>query len=269
MSAALVIAGLTIREGIRRNVLIGAAVIGLIILLFGLLRFNSNGAPALQMAQLMGWSGCGMIKFFSSVMAVTLAAGAVSAEIERGLMSTVAPKPLPRSAIYVGKWLGLVAMMATFLAVWGALLIFDVWRDTHIFRPRIIVGILTVGLFPLLFTTVTLFFSSLAGYALSAGLALITAGCSLAESILSTLGTLFSSKALELLSKFVGLLVPLSRMNHWITRGLGDAGMDPTMLANPMGAAPEPATAGDLAYVLVYIAALLIAGCVIFDRRDL
>ena len=53
-------------------------------------------------------------------------------------------------------------------------------------------GVLAAALFPLLFTTLTLFFSSFATYALSAGLALIAAGVALAEDTLLLLSRPFS-----------------------------------------------------------------------------
>ena len=125
-----------------------------------------------------------MIKFFSSVLAVTLAAGAITTEVEKGVLSVVVPKPLSRTSIYLGKWLGLLTLLAVCLVVWGLLLAFVVWKQSHTFHPRIFLGVLSVGLFPLMFTTLTLFFSSFANYALSSALSLIAAGVSLTSDIL-------------------------------------------------------------------------------------
>ena len=126
--------------------------------------------------KIFAWLGCGTIKFFASILAVTLAAGAITAEVERGVLSTIVPKPLARWQIYLGKWLGLLILLAVSVAVWGGLLAWGIWHQTGTFHPRMFDGVLAAALFPLLFTTLTLFFSSFATYALSAGLALIAAG---------------------------------------------------------------------------------------------
>ncbi len=158
------------------------------------------------------------------------------------------------------------------VAVWTALLAWALWKQTGTFHPRLFDGILAVCLFPLLFTTLTLFFSSFATYALSAGLSLIAAGVALAEDLLHTLSLPFflNAPVLNTLSHIVGYVVPLGKMNHWITRGLGDAGMDISAFTRMGYDAPAVATNQiDMAYILSYIAAFFILGLIIFQKRDL
>ena len=172
--------------------------------------------------RIFAWLGCGTIKFFGAVLAVALSAGAISAEVDRGVLSVIVPKPIPRAAVYIGKWLGIVFLLAVCVGVWGGLLAFGIWKQTGTYHPRIWDGILAAGLFPLLFTTLTLCFSTFAGYALSSSLALIAAGVALAEDLLHNLSlpTRLDVPLLDTLSRFAGYIVPLGRMNHWITRGL-------------------------------------------------
>ena len=279
MNAVFILAGLTLKEAMRRRVFFAALLIAG---LFGLFAFlpmpiHTGFLVGLDMdtarnntGKIFAWMGCGSIKFFSSILAVTLAAGAITAEVDKGVLSTVVPKPLPRWAIYMGKWLGLMTLLLGSVAVWACLLAFAVWHQTGTFHPRIFLGVLAACLFPLLFTTLTLCFSSFATYALSAGLALIAAGVALAEDFLMLLSRLLDSSTLKTLSQIVGYVVPLGKMNHWITRGLGDAGWDMSTLAqgafNPARAATNQA---DLAYVIGYIVAFLVLGLVVFQRRDL
>lgn len=283
MSAVFTLAGLTIKEAVRRRVLIGALLIAGLFALFAFLPIHIRTGPfvGFDMAtardntgKIWAWLGCGMIKFFSTVLAVTLAAGAVTAEVERGVLSVVVPKPLPRAAVYLGKWLGLLTLLLACVVVWAGLLAFAIWRQTGTFHPRLFSGVLAACLFPLLFTTLTLAFSSFATYALSAGLALIAAGVALAEDTLLFLSRplFLNSPLLETASKVVGCIVPLSRMNHWITRGLGDAGIDMSAFANPIrqgGAAAVATTGADMVYILIYIAAALALGLLVFQKRDL
>ena len=289
-----VLAGLTVREAMRRRIFFAGLVIAALYVGFSFLPLHLRGGhhggsvltEANNTGRVFAWLGCGTIKFFGSVLAVALSAGAISAEVDRGVLSVIVPKPIPRAAVYLGKWLGIVFLLAVCVAVWGGLLTLGIWKQTGTYHPRIWDGILAAGLFPLLFTTLTLCFSTFAGYALSSSLALIAAGVALAEDLLHNLSlpTRLDVPLLDTLSKAAGYIVPLGRMNHWITRGLDaggligpsppdSAGLDLSLLASagdPTQAATVAATSSaDLTYILLYIAFFFVLGLVLFQRRDL
>jgi len=263
----------------RKKVFVASALIAAILFGIALIPVHVhpnvfNGETEAQavdnMGKAMAWFGCGMIKFFSSVLAVTLAAGSISAEVEKGVLSVVVPKPISRLSIYLGKWLGLVTMLAGSVAVWGCVLAFGVWHRTGTFHPHIFLGILATFLFPLLFVTLTMAFSSFASFALSAGLSLIAAGVALAEDLLNTLARMFDSSVLETVGKVVGYIVPLGKMNHWITRGLGDAGRDVFDFRALMTGKPSvEATTADMVYIVCYIIGAAAIGAFVFYKRDL
>ena len=289
------LAGLTIREAIRRRVFLAALVIASLyaLLAFLPLHIHTGFFVGLDIAtarnnvgRILAWLGCGTIKFFGSILAVALSAGAITSEIDRGILSVIVPKPIPRAAVYLGKWLGILTLLAVCVAGWGGLLVFAVWHQTGTYHPYIWGGIAAASLFPLLFTTLTLCFSTLAAYALSSSMALIAAGVALAEDLLHNLSlpTRLDVPMLDTLSHIAGYVAPLGRMNHWITRGLaatgivgaappGSAGLDLSLIAaqgDPTQAASVAATSGaDMAYILLYIGFFFILGLVLFQRRDL
>ncbi|MGI4788878.1 MAG: ABC transporter permease, partial [Janthinobacterium lividum] len=275
------LAGLTVREAIRRRIFFASLVIAAIYIGFAFLplhiRAGAAGPDAAEAGdnpgRIFAWLGCGTIKFFGAVLAVALSAGAISAEVDRGVLAVIVPKPIPRAAVYLGKWLGIVFLMAVSVAIWGCLLTFGIWRQTGTYHPHIWGGILAAGLFPLLFTTLTLCFSTFAGYALSSSLALIAAGVALAEDVLHSLSQpfLLNSPVLDTLSRLAGYVVPLGRMNHWITRGLGDAGKDLSVIVAQRGHGEGSAatTNADMTYILIYIAFFFALGLITFQRRDL
>ena len=294
MQGVLTLAGLTIKEAIRRRVFLAALIIAAFYVAFGFLplHIHKSFVVGLDMVtarnntgRIFAWLGCGTIKFFGSVLAVALSAGAITAEVDRGVLSVIVPKPIPRAAIYLGKWLGIVALLAVCVFGWGGLLAGAIWRQTGTYHPRIWDGILAAGLFPLLFTTLTLFFSTFAAQALSSSLALIAAGVALAEDLLHQLSLprALDIPLLDTLSKLAGYLVPLGRMNHWISKGLdatglgaappGSAGLDFSLVfahRDPTQAASVAATStADMGYILAYIAVFFILGIALFQRRDL
>ncbi len=277
-----VLAGLTVREAVRRRVFLAGLVIAALYVGFSFLPLHIRTGlfigPDLETAKnntgrIFAWLGCGTIKFFGAVLAVALSAGAVTAEVDRGVLSVIVPKPIPRAAVFLGKWLGIVFLLAVCVAVWGGLLVLGIWKQTGTYHPRIWDGILAAGLFPLLFTTLTLCFSAFAGYALSSSLALIAAGVALAEDLLHSLSQplVLDAPILDTLSRVCGYVVPLSRMNHWITRGLGDAGWDISVFFGQrgQGEASVATTNGDLTYILLYMLLFFVLGLFLFQRRDL
>ena len=292
-SGVFTLAGLTIREALRRRVFLAALVISALYVGFAFLPFHIKPSliVGLDMAsarnntgRLFVWLGCGTIKFFGSVLAVALSAGAITSEIDRGVLSVIVPKPIPRAAIYVGKWLGIVTLLLVCVLGWGGLLAWSVWHQTGTYHARLWGGVLAAGLFSLLFTTLTLFFSTFAAQALSSSLALIAAGVALAESLLHRLAEplALNSPTLETLSKICGYVVPLGRMNHWITRGLdatgigaappGSAGLDFSLVLesrDPTSLSRVAVSSSDMTYILLYIAVCFALGLFLFQRRDL
>lgn len=277
MTQLWTIAALTIKEAVRRRIFIASILISLIFVLWAFMPFpvrhrdmmgDDPGAAQNTMGRIFAWLGCGMIKFFSSILAISLAAGAITNEVDKGVLSVIVPKPLSRAAIYLGKWLGILVILAANVAVWAGLLVFVIWHHTGTFHAGILTGVLAASLFPLLFATLTLFFSTFASSGLSMGLALISAGIALAQDILASLSNAFSVPLLMTVSNIVGYIVPIGKMNHWITRGLGDAGFDLTSFGSP-GAVAVSTNAADLVYICAYILVTLLAGMYLFQRRDL
>ena len=59
-----------------------------------------------------------IVEFFASVFAISLGAGALGAELGRGVLSLILPKPVTRFSVYAGTWLGLFIFVALTVVVW-------------------------------------------------------------------------------------------------------------------------------------------------------
>jgi len=133
MPPVFVIARLTVQESSRRRLLLALLVLTLIVVGFSAWGFNkittvtrSDGTPlppdqvALITSQLLI-----VVTFmFSGVLALgaTLVAGPlISGEVESGLLLSMLARPLRRSEVVIGKWLGL-AILVTIYAAFSALL---------------------------------------------------------------------------------------------------------------------------------------------------
>src|SRR5438874_628314 len=179
MSPLFTLAGLTIREALRRRIYIGAFCIALLFLgllfLPGFATHNRQGIeidPPLQ-ASLLTLAGLGMIKFFSAVLGITLAAGAIATELERGTLYVILSKPLTRAQILLGKWLGLVILTAANVLVWAAFLWLAVYVRVPGLHGPLLKAVGLAFLYPLIFIALTLCFSTFASNMLATALALV------------------------------------------------------------------------------------------------
>jgi ABC-type transport system involved in multi-copper enzyme maturation permease subunit len=213
-----------------------------------------------------------IVKFFASVFAIALAAGSISAELDRGVLSSILPKPIPRLSVYAGKWLGLVAFVVLNVVVWDMV----IWgvasvRAPHISHRGVFSALPYLLLYPVLFTTLALFFSAFAAFPLAAGLSILLTGVGWSETILHLLGTRLDVDLLLSLSRAAGWLMPLGRMSRWVARGMGPVlrfGGQEFAVGERGPFKDIVTTQFDLIYIGLYALAAFVAGAIILGRRD-
>lgn len=133
MPPVLVVARLTVQEASRRRLLAALVILTLIVVGFSAWGFNkittvtqSNGQPLPpQEIQLITSQLLIVVTFmFSGVLALSAAVVAgplISSEVESGLLLSMLARPLRRSEVVIGKWLGL-AILVTIYASGSAFL---------------------------------------------------------------------------------------------------------------------------------------------------
>ena len=177
--AVFTIAGMTLKEAVRRRTLFGALLMGLLVLGLSLMLVpmqNHNNhmlatgriyPPRYLLNQITGRaiviSLClSSIKSLGALFSALLAGGAISGEIESGLMSVILPKPVPRWQILLGKWIGINFILVCSTLVWT----FMVWASFNQQCDVNVSSLLRAGpllaLFPILLSTVTLTISTVA-----------------------------------------------------------------------------------------------------------
>jgi ABC-type transport system involved in multi-copper enzyme maturation permease subunit len=122
----LVIARLTIQEASRRRLLLALLVLTLIVVGFSAWGFNkittiqrSDGTtlPPDQVALLTSQLLIVVTFMFSGVLALSAAVVAgplISSEVESGLLLSMLARPVRRSEVVIGKWLGLAVLVAIY-----------------------------------------------------------------------------------------------------------------------------------------------------------
>lgn len=277
MGAALTIARLTVKEAIRRRfVLAGVLISGFFfVLAFAPIRphstliFSAQAMREITGAE-MALQGGHMVEFFGFLFAVALAAGTISSEVERGVLAVIVPKPIPRVSVYLGKWLGINLFILPCIVVWTAILQWAIVRHIGAPIPSLWRLIGVMALYPVVFSSLTMLFSSFTSHLLSTILPLIIASAAWSEDFLKLFGYGFDINTLKQAAKAVVYLAPLNPMSRWFDKVLNQPILAQLEAMRPhFGPADPPANARDLAWILGYAFVALIAGAVVFQRRDL
>ncbi len=126
MPPVLVVARLTVQEASRRRLLLALVILTLIVVGFSAWGFHkiTELAQAGE-AQLISSQLLIVVTFmFSGVLALSAAVVAgplISSEVESGLLLAVLARPVRRSEIVIGKWLGLAVLVAIYAGAAGLL----------------------------------------------------------------------------------------------------------------------------------------------------
>lgn len=271
------IAWLTLKEALRRRAGWLALLVAVLVALGGfvpltgrLLLLPKDQADRLFVG-LYVFLGTDILKFFGAVFGIALSAGAISAELDRGVLTTILPKPIRRTSVYAGKWLGILGFVLGSVLCWSVVL-FTVatLRDPHHSHRNIFAALPCLALYPLVFTTLALFFSTFSSFPLASGLSVMAAGVGWAEGLLRFLERTFAIQTLGLFANAASYAMPVGRMARWTTKLLGPF---PTLDGKTIvlsGPFPDSqALPLDFAYIGAYIVLIFTAGALVFGRRDL
>src|SRR5256714_9970083 len=131
MPPILVIARLTVQEASRRRLLLALLILTLLVVGFSAWGFNkittvtnSRGEtlPPDQVALVSSQLLIVIVFMYSGVLALSAAVVAgplISSEVESGLLLSMLARPLRRSEVVIGKWIGLAVLVAIYAAFAG------------------------------------------------------------------------------------------------------------------------------------------------------
>jgi len=108
----------TYREAVRDRVLIGVLVLAAAVLALTLALAELSLDQQMRVVTDLGLAS---ISLFSVVVAIFLGSSLLYKEIERKTLYVILPKPIARFEFLLGKYFGIVATCAVFIAIMGAL----------------------------------------------------------------------------------------------------------------------------------------------------
>ena len=279
---AAVVAALTVKEAGRRRVL--RALAGLTIALvalsaYGFSRLTSvDGAAELTTgeARLAASQVLNLVLFGVSLIAALgtafLAGPTLAGEVESGMALAILARPVRRSAVLVGKWLGLVAFGSGFVVVAGLAELLVVRATVGYWPPQPAVGLALLAAQTTALLTLGLLLSTVISPMASGIVAVGLFGATWIAGVVGGVGEAVGNDSVARVGTVSRMLLPTDGL--W--RGAMHAFQDPSALAlfGPDGEGfPFLSEAGltpaYLVWAGVWIVLLLGLASVTFLRRDL
>jgi ABC-type transport system involved in multi-copper enzyme maturation permease subunit len=287
MPPILVIARLTIQESSRRRLLLALVILTLIVVGFSAWGFNkittvTNSAgqtlPAQQVALITSQLLIVVTFMFSGVLALSAAVVAgplISGEVESGLLLSMLARPVRRSDVVIGKWLGLAVLVAAYAAGAAALELAAVDWATGYLPPHPIELALFVAAEGLALLSLGLLLSTRLSGITAGVIALVAWLMGWIAGVVGDIGAGLQNQALE----NVGIVSHLVLPSDGLWRGAIYA-MEPDSVlatlraagtfgrANPF-AAVDPPPAAFLVWVVVWFGLVLVLSIWSFRRRQI
>jgi ABC-type transport system involved in multi-copper enzyme maturation permease subunit len=280
MNPTLTIAALTIKEAVRRRLLLAFVAISVVIVglsAWGFDRLGHTRSLTSGEANLAVPEALILFMFmFSFVLALSasaIASPAISSEVESGVLMTIVTRPVRRTEVLIGKWLGLATLLAGY-ACGVCALEFGAVRLTSSFAPPDPV-LVTVYLFAegALLLTLALFLSTRVPVVAAGVIGVAVFGAGWLAGVVGTLGTAFNIAALRTVGQVGRFLLPTDGLWHAAIYYLQPPSLVAQHLAeggrqDPFYAQGAPSWAY-LLWVACWFLIVLSAAVASFDRREL
>ena len=281
MSAGTVLtmARLTLREASRRRVLLAVAAMTVVLLglsAWGFSRLASEfGGLTTGEARVAASTVLNVVMFGFSLIAALgtafLAGPTLAGETESGIALSVLARPVHRSAVLLGKWLGLVAFGTAFVTTAGLAQFLIVWVTLGYWPPQPVVGLALLAAQTTVLLTLAVLLATAISPMASGIVAVGLFGATWVASIVGSIGEALGNDAIARIGTISRILLPTDGL--W--RGAMHAFQDLTVVS--MGAgfdgnpflSQAPLTATYLVWVAAWVAMVWGLAAVSFQRKDL
>jgi ABC-type transport system involved in multi-copper enzyme maturation permease subunit len=217
----LTIARLTILEASRRKLLLALGILTLAVIVlsswgFSRLPTMNNVTPAevrlaaSQLTILMAFMFSGVLALGSTLVA----APSIASDIESGIALAILPRPIRRSEVLMGKWLGLAVLVVLYAAGSGLLELLGIWIGTSYLPPNPVAAIIFVGAEGIVLMTLALLFSTRLAPMTGGVIALVLFFVGWVGGIALAIGNTFDNATIKGIGNASRLLIPTDGLWH-------------------------------------------------------
>lgn len=279
----LAVAGITFREAWRRKVVLAAVAMAAAYLGLYWLGAHYTGvqfarAGAGGPSDLMQRAGAAQLlylglfptSFIVALTAVFASAGAISGEVDSGVMAGVLTRPVRRWEVVTGKAIGLASMLVLFsVAVMGGLIGIAVWQMGSPVKDAL-PAMALFTLEPLLLLALALLGSARLPTLANGVLCTAAYGIGFIGGLIEQIGAVIGNSVMTNIGIVSSLLVPLDAVHRKAVALLLPGGL---LMGGAGGGPGMPASATPSVWMVVYAVGYVVAlvgfSALVFKRRDL
>jgi ABC-type transport system involved in multi-copper enzyme maturation permease subunit len=276
----LTIAALTLTEAARRRVVWSLAVLTIVLLAlstWGFSRLQAEfGGLTTGEARLAASTVLNLVMFGLSLIAALgtafLAGPTVAGEVESGVALAMMTRPIRRSSVLLGKWLGLVIFGSVFVAVAGLAQFLIVRATVGYWPPQPVLGLVLLAAQTAVLLTLGLLLSTVISPMASGVVAVGLFGATWIAGVVGSVGADLGNESVERVGVVSRVLLPTDGL--W--RGAMHAMQDPRLflqLGADLGESPflsvSSVTLAYVSWTVLWVAVVLSLAALVFQRRDL
>lgn len=288
------IALLTLREATRKRIILAGVLLSLLFLvifatgahfitanLHSIAKdggtpggINSADAFIEFQSSLFFFMGLFMAYIIATLVAVFAAAATISNEVEQGTLQSIIARPISRTQIIFGKWLGLCAMVGIYAGALFLALVLIINNQSGWMPQNVPLAALVFIGESLVVLTAALFGSAFLSSTVNAIVVLMLYMTALIGGMMEWIGVMVGKQALSTTGIASSLIMPTDALYRYTVHllrpdpGKLGASLPPGADLGPFGAASPPSI-WILLYTALFTIALLIGAIKIFSHRDL
>ncbi len=286
MNSILVLTGMTFRQAARRRIVLTGLLLGIAFLIVFSIGFHMINASSIQpLAESTGGgqgilnvldrekdnaltlAGLYAVTFLSIAMAALLGADTLATEINSGTIQTIVSKPIRRSDVVLGKWLGFACLLGLYLLLMAGGAVFSVWVQSGYTPPNLFIGLALIYMESLLVMTVALLFSSRMSALATGGVIFGLYGMAFIGGWIEQIGSALQNQTAVNVGILTSLIIPSEALWRRAAYEM-QSPISGVLGLSPFGttSVPSPLMIG---YTVVYLFAALGLTVLIFRKRDL
>jgi len=207
------------------------------------------------------------VTFLSIAMAALLGADTLAGEINSGTIQSIATKPIRRSDVIFGKWLGFAGLLGLYLLLMAGGIVLSVFFQTSYAPNHILRGLSLIYLEALLVMTITLMCSAAFPALATGGIVFGLYGLAFIGGWIEQFGSIIQNQTAVKIGIITSLIIPSEAL--WRRAAFEmQSPLEGALGMSPFAAISVPSLLMIL-YAALYLASALILSIRIFQRCDL
>ena len=284
MKSIWILARMTFQEAIRRRIALTGLILGVLFLIVFSIGFRMifieitrettvEGGAAYQnimraeMSNFLIMAGLYAVTFLSVAMGALLGADTLAGEINSGSIQTIVTKPVRRSDVVFGKWLGFAGLLALYALLMSGGVVLIVFLQSDYLPRNLLTGLSLIYLESLLVMTISLAGSSAMPALATGGMVFGLYGLAFLGGWIEQIGTLISNPTAVQIGIVTSLMVPTEALWRRAAYEM-QTPLASTLGLSPFGAFSVPSLLMVL-YAILYLGIVLAIAVNTFQHRDI